>query len=83
METMTFEEKNWVSIIVTIITLIVTGANVANDTLFQASDINVKEKSTSKELQKVPEDQEMKDNELDEYEIDEENYWKMLSIKIQ
>ena len=83
METMTFEEKNWVSIIVTIITLIVTGANVANDTLFQSSDINVKEKSTSKELQKVPEDQEMKDNELDEYEIDEENYWKMLSIKIQ
>ena len=71
METMTFEEKNWVSMIVIMITLIVTGANVVNDTLFQASDINVKEKSTSKELQKVPEDQEMKDNELDEYEIDE------------
>ena len=71
METMTFEEKNWVSIIVTMITLIVTGANVANDTLFQTSDVNVKEKSPSKELQKVNEDQEMKDNELDEYEIDE------------
>ena len=72
METMSFEEKNWVSLIVKMITLIVTGANVANDSLFQLSDLKLKQKLASKELPKVPEDQEMKDAELGQYEIDEE-----------